>query len=55
MLYPEMPEVARSLLVSQNNSDLADFVEGMDLNEQWGEDNVDFEDLQTKGVEFSQA
>lgn len=50
-----MAQFARSLLVLQNESDLADFVDGMDLDEQRGEDNIDFDDLQVKGADFTRS
>ena len=50
-----MPYFARALLVMQFRPDLADFIDGMDLDEVWGEDNIDFDDLQVKGLEFSTA
>lgn len=53
--YPRMPQFARSLLLLQNGSDLADFVDGMDLDERWGEENINFDDLQLRGVEFTKA
>ncbi|KAH7140923.1 hypothetical protein EDB81DRAFT_799183 [Dactylonectria macrodidyma] len=51
--YPKMPQFARSLLVLQNGSNIADFIDGMDLDEKWGKENIDFDDLQVKGIEFS--
>lgn len=51
--YPKMPQFAQSLLVLQNGSNIADFVDGMDLDEEWAEENIDFDDLQAKGLEFS--
>ncbi|KAM0426397.1 hypothetical protein ACHAPT_008443 [Fusarium lateritium] len=51
--FPKMPQFARSLLVLQNGSNIADFIDGMDLDEAWGEENIDFDDLQVKGIEFS--
>lgn len=51
--YPKMPQFARSLLVLQNGSNIADFIDGMDLDEKWAEENIDFDDLQVKEVEFS--
>jgi hypothetical protein len=53
--YPTMPHFARSLLALQNGPDLADFVDGMDLDAGWGRENIDFEDLQVKGMEFAKA
>lgn len=49
--YPKMREFARSLVVLQNRSDLGDFIDGMNLDKEWGEANVDFDDLQLKGLE----
>ncbi|POS76766.1 hypothetical protein DHEL01_v204831 [Diaporthe helianthi] len=51
--YPKLHHFARSLLVLQNPSDLCDFIDGMDLDKEWGESNLDFDDLQQKGLEFS--
>ena len=51
--YPRMPHFARSLLVLQNGADIADFIDGMNLDEAWAEKNIDFDDLQEKGLEFS--
>lgn len=48
-----MPQFARSLLVLQNGADLADFIDGMNLDEAWGEENIDFDDLQEQGLDFS--
>jgi hypothetical protein len=51
--YPKMHHFARSLLVLQNASDLCDFIDGMNLDKEWGESNLDFEGLQHKGLEFT--
>ncbi|POS81525.1 hypothetical protein DHEL01_v200098 [Diaporthe helianthi] len=51
--YPKIHHFARSLLVLQNGSDLEDFIDGMDLDMAWAEANVDFDDLQLKGLEFT--
>ncbi|KAM5341725.1 hypothetical protein ACJ41O_014756 [Fusarium nematophilum] len=53
--YPKMPQFARSLLVLQYGSNIADFIDGMNLDEKWGEENIDFDDLQVKGIEFTKA
>lgn len=53
--YPQMPQFGRSLLVLQNGSNLADFIDGMNLDEAWGEENIDFDDLQSRGIEFMKA
>lgn len=50
--YPKMPQFARSLLALNNGADTCDFVDGMDLDEQWGEENLDFEELQVSGIQF---
>lgn len=51
--YPKIHLFARSLLVLQNESDLCDFIDGMDLDRDWGESNLDFDNLQHKGLEFT--
>ncbi|KAH7312579.1 hypothetical protein B0I35DRAFT_437327 [Stachybotrys elegans] len=51
--YPQMAPFGRSLLVMQCWADLADFIDGMDLDEKWGDENIDFADLQVKGREFT--
>ncbi|KAJ4387217.1 hypothetical protein N0V93_007806 [Gnomoniopsis smithogilvyi] len=51
--YPKLHLFARSLLVLQNPSNLCDLIDGMDLDKEWGESNLDFDDLQRKGLEFS--
>ncbi|KAG8158224.1 hypothetical protein KVR01_011985 [Diaporthe batatas] len=51
--YPKPHHFARSLLVLQNPSDLCDFIDGMDLDKDWGESNLNFDELQQKGIEFS--
>jgi hypothetical protein len=53
--YPKMTQFARSLLVLQNLCDLDDFVDGMDLDEKWGEENIDFDELQVTGMKFTEA
>lgn len=53
--YPQMPQFAQSLLVLQKHRDLCDFIDGMNLDESWGEENIDFDDLQVKGSEFTRA
>lgn len=49
--YPRIADFARSLLVLENMSNLADFVDGMDLGKEWGETNINFEELQKEGAE----
>lgn len=51
--YPKLHLFARSLLVLQNPSNLCDLIDGMDLDKEWGGSNLDFDDLQRKGLEFS--
>lgn len=51
--YPTMPHFAQSLLALQYGPDLADFVDGMNLDKEWGRENIDFADLQVKGMEFA--
>lgn len=51
--YPKMRQFARAILATQNGGNLEDFVDGMDLDEKWGEENIDFDDLQVKGIEFA--
>lgn len=53
--YPKLHYFARSLLVLQNGSDLCDFIDGMDLDEEWGEANLDYENLQIQGLKFTKA
>ena len=50
-----MQQFVRSLLLLQDDSDLADFVDGMNLDEEWGEKNIDFDDLQAQGIEFNRV
>lgn len=52
--YPKMHHFARSLLVLQNDRcNLNDFIDGMDLDKEWAEVNVDYEELQYQGLEFT--
>jgi hypothetical protein len=41
--YPKLHLFAQSLLERQNRSDLQDLVDGMDLTEEWGEENLNFD------------
>ena len=41
--YPNLKNYAESLLDSQNGVDLEDLIDGMDLSEQWGEENIDLD------------
>lgn len=50
--YPQMRQFARALLALQNGADIADFVDGMNLDEAWGEEHINFDDLQEKVLEF---
>ena len=43
--YPKLEHFAQSLLDTQNYADLEDLVDGMDLDEAWGEANLDFEHI----------
>lgn len=51
--YPKIHLFARSLLVLQYPSNLCDFIDGQDLDKEWGESNLDFDELQQKGLEFT--
>jgi hypothetical protein len=41
--YPKLEHFAQSLLDTQKYADLEDLVDGMDLDEAWGEANLDFD------------
>lgn len=45
MPYPSLPCFIQSLLDMRNGVDLADAVDGMDLSEQWGIDNLCLADM----------
>jgi hypothetical protein len=49
--YPKLHLFAQSLLERQDTGDLQDLVDGMDLTEEWGEENLKFED---PGAEYTQ-
>lgn len=51
--YPKIHNFGRSLLVLQNGADLCDFIDGMDLDREWGESNLDFDNLQVDGLNFT--
>lgn len=51
--YPKLHHFARSLLVLQDGANLCDFIDGMDLDEEWAESNLDFDNLQVEGLEYS--
>lgn len=53
--YPRLPHLARALLVLQNGADVTDLVDGMDLDAQWGEAHLDFDDLQARALPFLEA
>lgn len=53
--YPRQPHFARALLVLQNGADVADLIDGMDLDAQWGEAHLDFDDLQARALPFLEA
>lgn len=52
--YPRMPQFARALLVQQNTCDLVDFIDGMNLDVAWAEENIDFEQLQVEGMQYAE-
>ncbi|KAK7418609.1 hypothetical protein QQZ08_011193 [Neonectria magnoliae] len=37
----------------KHGSNIVDFIDGMNLDEKWGEENINFDDLQAKGIEFA--
>lgn len=41
--YPKLHVYAQSLIDTQNGVDLEDLIDGMDLTEEWGEQNLDLE------------
>lgn len=49
-----MRQFARALLVSQNGADIDDFIDGMDLDDAWGEEHLDFDELQVTGLQTTQ-
>ncbi|KAK1772854.1 hypothetical protein QBC33DRAFT_575286 [Phialemonium atrogriseum] len=51
--YPKDVYFARSLLVLQNDPDLADFVDAHNSTMEWGENNLNFPELQAQGVEYA--
>ncbi|KAK4141740.1 uncharacterized protein C8A04DRAFT_38897 [Dichotomopilus funicola] len=51
--YASMIQFARSLLLQQLTADLADFIDGMDLDVDWGGRNVGFAGLQEESVKFN--
>ena len=50
--YASITQFARSLLLQNMPEDIADFVDGMDLDVEWGEENIGFGALQEANVEF---
>lgn len=51
--YPKDVYFARSLLVLQNDPDLADFVDAHNSTMEWGENNLNFPELQAQGAEYA--
>ncbi|KAK3322714.1 hypothetical protein B0H66DRAFT_472935 [Apodospora peruviana] len=51
--YPQHVPFAKALLVKQNRADLADFIDAQDLSGEWGEENINFAELQAEGVEYA--
>lgn len=49
--YPKLHLFAQALLERQNVNDLQDLVDGMDLTEEWGEENLRLDDL---GEDYTQ-
>jgi hypothetical protein len=43
--YPRTEPFAQSLLDTHRLSDLSDLIDGMDLSSQWGEDNLDLDEI----------
>ena len=41
--YPELSVYAQSLLDTQNGTDLEELIDGMDLSQEWGEENLDLD------------
>jgi hypothetical protein len=50
--YASITQFARSLLLQNMVADIADFVDGMDLDVEWGEKNIGFTALQEASGEF---
>ncbi|KAK4235158.1 hypothetical protein C8A03DRAFT_46646 [Achaetomium macrosporum] len=50
--YASLVQFARSLLVQQLTADLADLVDGMDLDVEWGEQHIGFKTLQEASANF---
>lgn len=51
--YSKIHHFARSLLVLQNGADLCDFFDGMDLDKEWGESHLDFDNLRIEGLKYT--
>jgi hypothetical protein len=50
--YASIVQFARSLLLQDMVADIADFVDGMDLDVEWGEKNIGFAALQEASGDF---
>lgn len=50
--YASIVQFARSLLLQNMTADIADFVDGMDLTIEWGEQNIGFDTLQEESARF---
>jgi hypothetical protein len=50
--YPKLEVLAQSLLDTQRFCDLEDLIDGMDLSEEWGEQNLDLD--RSCNVEYAQ-
>ncbi|KAL2129063.1 hypothetical protein VTI74DRAFT_8291 [Chaetomium olivicolor] len=53
--YPRLHLFAQSLMKRQSFNDLQDLVDGMDLTEEWGNENLKFEDLGEKYWQWVKA
>lgn len=52
--YASLVQFARSLLLQQLIADIADLIDGMDLDIDWGVQNISFETLQEESVKFNE-
>lgn len=51
--YASLVQFARSVLVQKLWADISDFIDGMDLDVEWGELNIGFDSLQKESEEFA--
>lgn len=51
--YASLVQFARSLLVQHLWADISDFIDGMDLDVEWGERNIGFDALQEESHKFA--